>query len=59
MKRGDSWVDEFLIGECWAREIAGIRELWSGDGGSDIMVGEGLWLGGAWSRGSTTRGKHD
>ena len=59
MKRGDTSVDIFLIGECWAREIAGRGELWSGEGGSDVGVVGGMWLGGAWSRGSMTRGIHD
>ena len=54
MKSGDSSVDVCMVGECWAREIAGGGELWADEGGSDVGVA-GMWLGGSWSRGSTTR----
>ena len=38
MKRGDSSVDVFMVGECWARENVGRGELWSGAGVSDVVV---------------------
>ena len=38
MKKGDSSVDVFMVGECLAREKAGRGELWSGAGGSDVVV---------------------